>query len=338
MHFLADYGFFLAKVVTVVAAIIAILIAVAATRAKSKGKDKGTLSIRSLNKAYDETQHKIEAMALSKAEQKAQKQRHKADKKAHKKASKTTKRLFVLSFHGDIKASAVQALREEVTAVLLAAKPQDEVLIRLDSPGGMVNAYGLAASQLQRIKAAGLKLTAAVDKVAASGGYMMACVADRIIAAPFAVIGSIGVVAQLPNFHRYLEKKQIDFEQITAGEYKRTLTVFGENTKKGREKMQAEVDDLHALFKQFILDNRPSLNLDTTATGEYWYGTRALALNLIDTLQTSDDYLLQARDAFDLYAIEFKSKPTLSEKLGASATALCEKLFYHSTLSTRDDL
>ena len=109
-------------------------------------------------------------------------------------------------------------------------------------------AYGLAASQMQRIRDKKLKLTVCVDKVAASGGYMMAVVADKIIAAPFAVLGSIGVLAQVPNFHRLLKKHDVDFEMLTAGKYKRTLTMFGENTDKGREKFQEDIEDTHVLF------------------------------------------------------------------------------------------
>lgn len=337
MDFLANYGIFLAKAITVVLAIVAILSAIAASASKAKGKDQGKLTIKDLNDHYNETKTFIDETVLSKEELKADKKLAKANKK--EKAKENTKnRLYVINFIGDIKASAVSALREEITAVLLSAKPNDEVLVRLDSPGGMVNTYGLAASQLQRIKDANLKLTVAVDKVAASGGYMMACVADHIVAAPFAVIGSIGVVAQLPNFHRYLEKHHIDFEQITAGEYKRTLTMFGENTSKGRHKMQEDIDDIHTLFKSFIQQHREQVNLEQVSTGEYWYGIRALGLNLVDELKTSDDYLLKAKEAYDIYEIQYKFKKSFSKKLNAAANMLISNLIYKSQISTKDDL
>jgi serine protease SohB len=219
--------------------------------------------------------------------------------------------VFVLNFHGDIRGSAVASLRQEISAVLSVARPQDEVLLRLESSGGLVTAYGLAASQLTRIKEKKLKLTAAVDKVAASGGYMMACVADRIIAAPFAVLGSIGVIAQLPNFNRFLKKNDIDFEQFTAGEYKRTVTLFAENTDKAREKFRLELEDTHTLFKDFVKQHREGLDITQVATGEHWYGTRALELKLVDELRTSDDYLLELSRSADLFEVTYTRKHPL---------------------------
>ena len=236
-------------------------------------------------------------------------------------------RLFVVHFDGDIEASAVSNLREEITAIISAANPDDRVLVRLESPGGMVHSYGLAASQLTRIKAANLKLIIAVDQVAASGGYMMACVADEIIAAPFAVVGSIGVVAELPNFHRLLKHNKVDYEQHTAGEYKRTLTMFSENTDSARSKFKQELEETHDLFKQFITANRPSLDIDKVATGEHWYGTQALELGLIDKIQTSDDYIVTAAAEDDVFEIAYQVKKPLSERLSFSVQSSIEKAF-----------
>jgi len=234
-------------------------------------------------------------------------------------------RLFVIDFDGDIEASAVENLREEITAVISAASTDDHVLIRLESPGGMVHSYGLAASQLSRIKAASLRLIIAVDQVAASGGYMMACVADEIIAAPFAVVGSIGVVAELPNFHRLLKHNKVDYEQHTAGEFKRTLTMFSENTDTARKKFKQELEETHDLFKQFIKDNRPSLDIDKVATGEHWYGTQAIDLGLIDKIQTSDDYIVSAIENNDVYEIAYEVKKPLAERLSFSVHSAIEK-------------
>src|SRR5699024_4687864 len=159
----------------------------------------------------------------NKARLKARKKTRKAEKKAAKAGHQHVKpRLFVLNFDGDVRATGVRDLREEISAVLQVARKEDEVLLRLESPGGVVNGYGLAASQLTRVRQHGIKLTIAVDKVAASGGYMMACVGDRIVAAPFAIVGSIGVVGQVPNFNRWLKERDVDFEMHTAGNYKRT--------------------------------------------------------------------------------------------------------------------
>lgn len=228
----------------------------------------------------------------------------------------------MLDFHGDIRASAVASLREEISAVLMAAGPGDEVLLRLESPGGMVNAYGLAASQLLRLREKGIPLTVAVDKVAASGGYLMAVVADRIIAAPFAVLGSIGVVAQIPNFHRWLRDRRIDFELFTAGEFKRTVTVFGENTEQGREKLREEIADTHQLFQDFVKRFRPQLDMARVATGEPWYGTHAMEMGLVDALATSDSYLMDAAQRARIYAVSYKRKKTLGGKLFGTASNL----------------
>jgi len=236
-------------------------------------------------------------------------------------------RLFVVDFDGDVEASAVTNLREEITAIISAASPNDRVLVRLESPGGMVHSYGFAASQLTRIKAANLKLIVAVDQVAASGGYMMACVADEIIAAPFAVVGSIGVVAELPNFHRLLKHNKVDYEQHTAGEYKRTLTMFSENTDAARTKFKQELEETHDLFKHFITENRPSLDIDKVATGEHWYGIQALTLGLVDKIQTSDDYIVKAASEDDVFEIAYQVKKPLAERLSFSLHSAIEKGF-----------
>lgn len=232
-----------------------------------------------------------------------------AETAAVAKPSDEKARTFVIRFDGDVAATAVEHFRIEVSAVLTMAQPQDEVVVCIESPGGMVHSYGLAASQMMRIRSKGIPLTAVVDRVAASGGYLMAAVANKIVAAPFAVIGSIGVVAQVPNVHRLLKKNDVDVEVLTAGKYKRTLTLLGENTDEGREKFRQELEDVHALFQDFVVENRPELDIDAVATGEAWYGTRALALHLVDELAASDEYLIQQcqeRDVYDVTWVEVK--------------------------------
>lgn len=240
----------------------------------------------------------------------------KSDKQQEDKLPECTKSVYVLDFDGDVKASAVNHLREEISAIIGVAKAGDEVVVRLESGGGQVNAYGLAAAQLSRIKAAGLILTVCVDKIAASGGYMMACVADKIIASDFGVIGSVGVVSQLPNFHELMKKYDIGYEMFTAGDYKRTVTIFGENTDEDRAKYQQDINRIHELFKDFVKKHRPSLDVDKIATGEFWFGQDALALNLIDEIGTSDAYLLSLMNDCNVFALHTRSKPTLAEKLG----------------------
>lgn len=341
MEFVYEYGLFLAQAVTLVAAILVVVAGLVAIGHRQKAEQhEGHIEIRNLNDKYrqigDSIQHVVsdpdEFKAHRKAEKKAEKQKAKKAKKARKQGSADSdeqrrKRLYVLAFHGDLKASATDNLREEISAVLPQAKAGDEVLVKVESPGGLVHGYGLAASQLQRIRSAGVPLTIAVDKVAASGGYMMACVADRIIAAPFAVLGSIGVLAQLPNFNRLLKKHDIDFELFTAGEYKRTLTLFGENTDKGREKFVEELEETHGLFKDFVSTNRPALDVAKVATGEVWYGQRALDEGLVDELQTSDGFVQDRLADWDVYEIRFVHKKHWQEKLGLAAEGALEKSF-----------
>lgn len=313
---IAEYSLFLAKVFTVVVAIIFVAIALTAIAAKGKDRSKEKLSIKKINDKYKELAKTIHSKILPKHELK---QWLKKEKKTSKEKNEPRKRLFVINFHGDIRASAVKSLREEITAILTSATTDDEVVLRLESPGGLVHTYGLAASQLQRLKQRQIPLTVAIDKMAASGGYLMACIAQKIIAAPFAIVGSIGVIAQIPNFNRLLKKHDIDFEQFMAGDYKRTVTLFGENTEKGRSKFQEELQEVHVLFKNFIHEHRPQVNLEQVATGEHWFGTRALELKLVDQIMTSDDYLLNAAQTADIYEITIESKKGMLQKLSMHA-------------------
>ncbi len=314
---LPEYLLFLGKTATVAIAVLAVLIFIA--RLRNKRREDDHIEVSKLNDKYEDMGQALNAAVLSKAEYKkalkALKHKKKDVLKQEKSGAAPRKRIYILSFDGDIKASAVTNLREEITAILTIADSRDEVFLRLESSGGTVHGYGLATAQLQRLKDRGIHLTVAVDKVAASGGYMMACVADRLIAAPFAIIGSIGVIAQLPNFNRLLKKNNIEFEQVTAGEYKRTLTVFGENSEAGRTKLKEEIEDTHTLFKDLITTHRRQVDIERVATGEYWYGTRALELRLVDTLMTSDDFLLQASNDADLYRISHIEKRRLGGRL-----------------------
>ena len=294
-------------------------------------KNPVELKVTHLNKTQQQrredlmeaTQGKAALKQLKKSMAKKAKQALKVKSKNKKKDKnkETSQQVFVLDFDGDIKASAVKHLREEISTLISTANKGDEVIIRLESGGGMVHSYGLAAAQLVRLKDAGLKLTVCVDKIAASGGYMMACVADKIIAAPFAVIGSIGVVSQLPNFNKLLKKNDVDYEMFTAGDYKRTVTVFGENDDEDRAKYQQELEQTHDLFKHFVSTYRSELDLNKVANGEHWYGEDAVKLNLVDKLQTSDSYILQLMEDNEVYALHSRQKPTLAEKLGLSQAA-----------------
>jgi serine protease SohB len=279
-----------------------------------------------LNRRFEDTADSVRnAMSgkqRSKKDVKARAKQRKREQRTRDKETLPRPRLFVLDFKGDLRATATASLREEVTAILAVASDQDQVLLRLENSGGTVHEHGLAASQLVRIRQRGLRLLVAIDKVAASGGYLMACVADHIIAAPFAIVGSIGVLAQLPNFHRLLEEHGIDFEQLHAGRYKRTLTLFGKNSPEGREKLQEEIEDVHELFKSQIHVYRPKVDIEQVATGEHWYGLRALDLKLVDELRTSDDFLLAAVQDRDLYHVTYKRRRPFPERFMNSAESL----------------
>ncbi len=336
VNLFAEYGLFLAKIVTVVVA-IAIVITLIANLTQRKKAQRGELRVTRLGEEYKEMKEEVAAALLDPHQHK---QWHKNQKKKNKQEAKAAKArakrgeaapagkptLYVLDFKGSIDAHEVSALREEVTAVLAVAKPQDEVLLRLESPGGVVHGYGLAASQLQRLRERQIPLTVAVDKVAASGGYMMACVANNIVAAPFAIIGSIGVVAQIPNFNRLLKRNDIDIELHTAGQYKRTLTLLGENTEEGREKFREDLNETHQLFKEFVHSMRPSLDIDAVATGEHWYGVQAQEKGLVDEISTSDDLIIARMQERDVVSLRYMQRKRLIDRFTGSAAQSLDRL------------
>lgn len=335
MELLSQYGLFLAKIATVVIAIA--VVAVLIVNLTQRKRQRGELRITRLSEQYQEMQEEMSLALLDTHQQKlwhkAQKKKHKQEAKAAKAKAKlnapqdkVTPRVYVLDFKGSMDAHEVASLREEVTAVLAVATPQDQVVVRLESPGGVVHGYGLAASQLQRLREKQIPLTVAVDKVAASGGYMMACVADNIVAAPFAIIGSIGVVAQIPNFNRFLKNKEIDIELHTAGQYKRTLTLLGENTEEGRQKFREDLNETHHLFKDFVHRMRPTLDIEQVATGEHWYGVQALEKGLVDAVGTSDDLLLNLMDGRELVGVRFTQRKRLLDRLTNSAAESADRL------------
>jgi serine protease SohB len=338
-EFFYEYGLFFLKALTFVIAILVIVIAIVATASRSRaapgGSREGHIEIKKYNERLEDLQDALTYSLLDPIEQKEadkqKKEKRKEEKKAAKAAAKKARkqrgdgetivdekvkaRLYVLDFDGDIRASEVEKLRREITAVLTSATSDDEIVVRLESGGGVVHAYGLAASQLDRIRDKNIPLTICVDKVAASGGYMMACVADKLVAAPFAVLGSIGVVAQIPNFHRLLKELNIDFELLTAGKYKRTLTVFGENTDEAREKFLEDIERIHEQFKQYVSERRPELDIDTVATGEIWSGQDTIDLKLADKLSTSDQYLIDACEEREVLVLSYKEKKNLMDRL-----------------------
>lgn len=335
MELLSEYGLFLAKIATVVLAIV--VVAVLIVNLVQRKRQRGELRVTNLSEQYKEMQEDVSVALLDGHQQKlwhkAQKKKAKQEAKAAKASAKqgttvtaTKPRVFVLDFKGSMDAHEVNSLREEITAVITIARPEDQVLLRLESPGGVVHGYGLASSQLQRLRDRNIPLTVAVDKVAASGGYMMACVADKIVAAPFAIVGSIGVVAQIPNFNRFLKSKDIDIELHTAGQYKRTLTLLGENTEEGRQKFRESLNETHDLFKDYVKQMRPSLDIDQVATGEHWYGVQAQEKGLVDAVGTSDDLLLELIKDREVIGVRYAQRKKLMDRFTGSAAEAADRL------------
>jgi len=322
IEFFAEYGLFLLKVVTVVVGIVVVI--VVAASAGRKGAQEG-LEVENLNKKHESLVDTLQSAVSSKGQKKKAAKEKKKKDKAEAKEEVNRPRSFVIDFKGDLKASAVPSLREEVSAILDVATADDEVIVRLENHGGVVHEHGLAASQLARIRDHDIPLIVCVDKVAASGGYLMACVATKIYAAPFAILGSIGVLAQIPNFNRMLDSHGVDFEQVTAGKYKRTVTMFGENTDADRAKLKEELEDVHSLFKDAVAKYRPDMDLEKIATGEHWYGTRALDFGLADEIRTSDELLSELVGERDLYSVCYKIKQPLQKRLLGGIDSALEK-------------
>lgn len=327
MEALLEVAAFAGKAVLVTVALIAILIVIANLLVRLR-PPKEHIEVENLNDRFDDFSAAIREATASDKQVKADRKAREKQLKKQRAEGLSRPRLFVLNFDGDLRASQVDLLRDEITAVLASAQKGDEVVVRLESTGGMVHSYGLAAAQLMRLRDHGIQLTVCVDKVAASGGYMMACTANKILAAPFAIIGSIGVIAQVPNLHRILKKHDIDYEEITAGEFKRTISLLGEITTKGRQKFAEQIEDTHRLFKEFVSQHRPQLDLSEVATGEYWFGRRAMALGLVDQLISSDDYLFGRRDGSEILQVTIRRRKSLSEKFSGGLSMITEKILW----------
>ena len=305
---------------------ISVIVLISFVAASKKSNTSEGLEIENLNEKYKGLSDSLNKAVMEKDEWKKKQKSEKAIAKKNKKKKTRKPKAYILDFIGDIKASAVPSLREEVTAILDIAKRNDQIVLRLDNHVGVVHEHGLAASQLARIRQKKIHLTVVVDKVAASGGYLMASVANKIYAAPFAILGSIGVIAQLPNFNRLLDNYGVDFEQITAGQYKRNVTMFGKNTDEDREKLKDQLEEIHELFKSSVNEYRPQLDLERVATGEHWYGSKALELGLIDEIKTSDELLIEMAKKYEIFSVKLKVKKPLKKRLLSNIDSLLEKV------------
>lgn len=328
-EWIAEIGTFVVQTTIVMSLICLGLILIARTKQDKQSDLK--LYIEPLNDQRKRRARRLRLVAtlpgarkkLLKAFRHEDKKRHKTQKSSQETADEA--RVWVLDFHGDLKASQTERFGQEVSAIIDVAAENDEVVVRLESAGGLVHAYGLAAAQLDRLRTAGLTTTVCIDKVAASGGYLMACTAQHIKAAPFAVIGSIGVVAQVPNIHRLLKRHDIDVELLTAGKYKRTLTVLGENTEEGKAKFLEDLENTHHLFKNYVAERRPAMDIETIATGEIWYGSEALPQLLIDSVGTSEAYLVERMAEARVFTVKLEPPKTVTRKLGLAVSEGVEK-------------
>ncbi|WP_199438683.1 protease SohB [Vibrio owensii] len=321
MEIASEYALFLLKFGT---GLVGLLVLIAIARSSSKS-NAGEIKVTNIGEKHQEYQTELYECMLSESDMKAYEKEKKKLVKAIENQS-DRKNLFVLDFVGSVSAKEVESLREEITAVLSVAREGDEVLVKVDSGGGYVHSYGLAASQLDRLKGAGLQVTVSVDKIAASGGYMMACVADKIIAAPFAIVGSVGVVSEFPNFHKLLQKMNIDIEQHTAGEFKRTLTVLGENTDQGRDRFKEDLEKTHELFQNHVTHYRPSLVDVEFATGETWYGNVAVGKGLVDAVKTSDEFISSAVRDFNVLQVTYERKKKFSDRIASTSAMVVERV------------
>ncbi len=332
MELLTEYSLFLAKTLTAVIAILVVVATLFALAERGRSRPREHLRVRKLNQRFRDMENTLRhALMGRKALRMLRKDRKREKRQEKKEDTEQRKRVYMLRFEGDLRASRADNLREEVSAILTMARPdRDQVVVCLESAGGLVHSYGLAASQLARIRARKIPLTVAVDRVAASGGYLMAAVANRVVAAPFAIVGSIGVVAQIPNLHRFLRRRDVDIELLTAGEHKRTLTVLGKNTEAGRRKFQEDLDDIHALFKAYISRYRPTLDLEQVATGEHWFGEQALERKLVDELGTSDDLLMELTKDADVFEVTFHRRQPMGKRLTLAVENAVERILNRS--------
>lgn len=327
-EWLMDFGMFVAQLLSLAVIVLLVVAVVAKVRGSESGRAR--LHLEELNDVRRQRRRQMNLATSSPGDRKRWIKRFRKEDKAARKRGQgdgeaTQQTVWVIDFHGDLRASGTERLAEEVSVILDAAAQGDEVVIRLESAGGLVHAYGLAAAELDRLRDASLTTTVCVDKVAASGGYLMACGADQLRAAPLAVLGSIGVVAQLPNVHRLLKRHDIDVEVLTAGRYKRTLTVFGENTEEGREKFLEELDNVHELFKKHVAERRPGLDIEAIATGETWFGSEAKERGLVDALGTSEAYLTERMGEARVISLKLVSRRKLGQRLGLAVSQGVER-------------
>lgn len=339
MQTFADWiQFSVSSAVVLLLLCVVVLLLVLILKKKNKTHEE-QIEAEHLNKKWEKEADQLRLSLLNPPEVKVfLKERAKAEKEKSKTPTQR-KRIFVIDFEGDPAATQCASMRDKITTVVAVARANDEVVVRIESPGGLVHSYGLAASQIARLRQRNIHVTACVDKVAASGGYMMACVANKIVAAPFSVVGSIGVIIGMPNLNRLLKKHDIDYVEQTAGENKRNVSLFGELTEDKKAKQQAQLNSIHELFKNHVAQFRPQVDISKVSTGDIWLGTDALKEKLVDEISTSDDLLLKLGEEADIYLLKSEEKMDFKTKLikkflgrHSNAADMLFPLSHHSNL------
>lgn len=232
------------------------------------------------------------------------------------------KTAVLLSFNGDINATEVIEFGRAVSMIVQMKDLVSEVYIIINSGGGVVNGYGLLASEIERLHYSEIETYALIDQVAASGGYMAACVANHVVAAPFAYIGSIGVVSEMPNFNQILSDNGINIEQHTAGKSKRTVTPLGKITDEDRNEFKKKLERIHRSFINHVSHYRNINDADENKnsiifSGDYWIAeeTVELELGLVDEISTSQEFLLDKMKEYNIIEITFQENKTKKSKL-----------------------
>jgi serine protease SohB len=235
--------------------------------------------------------------------------------------------IAVVSFDGDVRATKRKIVSALIDELIVNKDKLSEAVVVVNSPGGSVAEYGLLYAEMERIRAAGISLTVCIDTYAASGGYLMSLPANRIVAAPFAFVGSVGVVAYSPNIHRLLKKHDIEPRLFTAGEFKRTVTLIGDDDEEAKQHFQHQLESLHGLFLAAVKKYRTGANFEKIGTGDHWTAEESQTQNLglVDHIATSREYLLKLNADRDLVHLSQK-KHMLEGGLGRFAAQLSEEL------------
>ncbi|KZX82185.1 hypothetical protein A3715_00045, partial [Oleiphilus sp. HI0009] len=276
-----------------------------------KKNSDGRIIVKSLNEEYQEIQDALLKFKPLKP--------IKSSSIRKFKASPNKQSIFVLDFKGDKTASSVGSLSKEVSAILSVAKPNDEVFLRLESPGGTITGYGLASQQLIRLREAGIRLVVSVDEIATSGGYMMAAVGDRIIASPTSMLGSIGVIMEVPNFYNLLDRAGVQFHQFTAGKHKRLVSMTNKIGDAAKDQINQDLEKSHELFKNHVHTYRNSVNLESVSHGDVWSAKYCLDNKLVDDLMTSEAYLFDRASRANIFHISWDVERSFSDKLSSFA-------------------